>query len=221
MVAKLEQEFGGGGEVKGPKFWCLRVRWSPFFPGFKTEDCCLPVSASGNPTRGDKVREGCCNLSPSIKASLLCTQACNISVCILETSEYFAQSCREGYKHLGNPQPPPPPPKYNYLLCSLWGSHLSQWEKEHTLENGLTRICWNILTAFTFLTQSLQLGASLWPLCSLTGNAVWIKWNGKMLLVYSYFTVGKTEYKSMRRSSVKRSWWKATPLYRATVFNTS
>lgn len=145
MVAKLEQEFGGGGEVKGPKFWCLRVRWSPFFPGFKTEDCCLPVSASGNPTRGDKVREGCCNLSPSIKASLLCTQACNISVCILETSEYFAQSCREGYKHLGNPQPPHPLPNTTIssvacgaptCLSGRKNTHAGKWTDPNLLKHS-------------------------------------------------------------------------------------
>lgn len=122
-------------------------------------DYCLPASSIIIPLGENKVRKGRCNLSPSVEASLLCTFAfkcatslhIELSACILETTEHFAQSCRGG---LRGPAAciniwVTPTSQYNHLLCSLWDSHLSPWEKEL-----------RILTAFTCLNKNLHLGAS-------------------------------------------------------------
>lgn len=115
-------------------------------------------------------------MSPSVKASLLCTFAfkyalqIELSACILDKTEYFAQSCREGLRGTAACINiwVTPPPQYNHLLCSLWDSHLSLWEKES-----------RILAAFTCLNKNLHLGASPWHLRSLTETAVWTECDGK------------------------------------------
>lgn len=123
----------------------------------------------------NKVREGRCNLWPSVKASLFWTFAieCANRVVSMHLGKDWilcpellrrVKRTRNMYKHLGNP----PPSQDNHLLCSLWDSHLSLWEKKS-----------RILAAFTCLNKNFNLGASPWHLCLLTETVVWSERKGK------------------------------------------